>query len=71
MSNINSSGIELTTATLGRFDDLLTVTELAHILRVGRNKAYEVIRADIIPSIRIGRQIRISKQAVIDYLNAS
>ena len=50
------------------FSDILTVSELAQMLRIGRNNAYELVRAGIIPSIKIGRQIRISKQAVCEYI---
>lgn len=38
------------------------------ILNIGRNTAYELIRCGQIHSIRVGRQLRIPKQAVIDYL---
>lgn len=53
------------------FDDLpliLRVEELMPILNIGRNTAYELIRCGQIHSIRVGRQLRIPKQAVIDYL---
>lgn len=53
------------------FDDLpltLRVEELMPILNIGRNTAYELIRCGQIRSIRVGRQLRIPKQAVIDYL---
>lgn len=53
------------------FDNLpltLRVEELMPILNIGRNTAYELIRCGQIHSIRVGRQLRIPKQAVIDYL---
>lgn len=53
------------------FDDLpltLRVEELMPILNIGRNTAYELIRCGQLHSIRVGRQLRIPKQAVIDYL---
>lgn len=56
------------------FDDLpltLRVEELMPILNIGRNTAYELIRCGQIHSIRVGRQLRIPKQAVIDYLSAN
>jgi len=40
------------------------------ILGIGRNTAYELIRCGKIRSIRIGKQLRIPKQALIDYLSA-
>ena len=45
-----------------------TVDELSSILRIGRNTAYELVRSGAIRSIKIGRQIRIPRQAVYDYL---
>ena len=53
------------------FSDVVTVTELAEMLKIGRNTAYELVRAGIIQSVRIGRQIRVSKQTVKDYLSDS
>ena len=56
------------------FDDLpltLRVEDLIPILHIGRNTAYELVRSGQIHSIKIGRQLRIPKQALIDYLNSS
>ena len=53
------------------FDDLpltLRVEDLMPILGVGRNTAYELVRSRQVRSIRIGRQIRIPKDAVLEYL---
>ena len=53
------------------FDDLpltLRVEELMPILGIGRNTAYELIRSDQIQSVRIGRQLRVPKDAVLDFL---
>ena len=53
------------------FDELpltLRVEDLMPILGIGRNTAYELIRCGKIHSSRIGRQLRIPKQAIIDYL---
>ena len=54
------------------FDDLpltLRVEELMPILGVGRNTAYELVRSGQIRSIRVGRQLRVPKDAVQDFLN--
>ena len=53
------------------FDDLpltLRVEDLMPILNIGRNSAYELIRCGKIRSVKIGKQLRIPKQAIIDYL---
>lgn len=53
------------------FDDLpltLRVEELMSILGIGRNTAYELIRSGQIKSIRVGRQFRVPKDAVLNFL---
>lgn len=52
-----------------RFNDVVTVEELAKMLNIGRNTAYELVRSEEVASLKIGRQIRISKQAVLDYIS--
>ena len=46
----------------------LRVEDLMPILNNGRNTAYELVRSGKIRSIRIGRQLRIPKDAIQDYL---
>ena len=46
----------------------LWVEDLMPILGIGRNTAYELVRSGKIRSIRIGRQLRIPKDAIQDYL---
>ncbi len=48
---------------------VLTVNQLADILGIGRNTAYGIVRSGQIPSVRVGRQIRISRGALMDFLN--
>ena len=53
------------------FDELpltLRVEDLMPILDIGSNTAYELVRSGKIRSIRIGRQLRIPKDALQDYL---
>ena len=49
----------------------LRVEDLMPILGIGRNTAYELVRSGQIRSVRIGRQLRIPKDALIDYLTKS
>ena len=54
------------------FEDLpltLTVEEAGQILRVGRNTAYDLVRCGKLPSVRVGKQIRIPRQALLDDLS--
>ena len=53
------------------FDDLplvLRVEDLMPVLDIGRNTAYELVRSGQIRSVRLGRKLRIPKQAVEDFL---
>ena len=53
-------------------DDLpvaLRVEELMPILGIGRNTAYALVRSGRLRSIRVGRQVRIPKNALIEFLN--
>ena len=53
------------------FDELpLTrrVEDLMPILGIGRNTAYELVPSKQIYSVKVGRQLRIPKQSLIDYL---
>ena len=52
-------------------DDLpatLRVEELMPILSIGRNTAYEPVRSGRLRSIHVGRQVRIPKNALIEFL---
>ena len=46
----------------------LRVEELMPILGIGRNTAYELVRSGQIRSIKIGRQIRVPRDAVAEFL---
>lgn len=46
----------------------LRVEDLMPILGIGRNTAYELIRGGQIRSVRIGRQIRIPRDALLEFL---
>ena len=46
----------------------LTVTEAADMLGISLPKMYEIVRMGRIPSIRVGKKIVISRQAVLDWL---
>ena len=46
----------------------LRVEELMPILGIGRNTAYELVRSGQIRSIKIGRQIRVPRDAVAEFI---
>ena len=51
-----------------KFPDLLTVKQLQDILSIGRSKAYSLLHSSELRYITIGRQIRIPKKYLMDYL---
>ena len=51
--------------TIDTCPPLMTVVELATVLRVGKNTAYSLISKRIIPSVKIGRQLRIYREDVV------
>jgi excisionase family DNA binding protein len=51
--------------------DVMNVTEAARFLRIGRNQLYDAIGRGLIPHLRIGRTIRLSRTALMRSLAAS
>lgn len=59
---------------VGAMDELplmLTVDEAAEVLRIGRNGAYAAVADGAIPSVRIGRIIRIPRHALAALLDVT
>lgn len=50
------------------YSDIVTIDELCEMLRIGKNKAYELLRNGDIKAFRCGRLWIISKAAVIEYV---
>ena len=55
--------------TLDNCPALLTVPELAAVLRVGRNTAYRLVEDGTVRSVKIGRQFRIYREDLIRYVS--
>lgn len=55
--------------TLKDYPPVLCVKQVAEILLISHNTAYELIRSRKIRSVRVGRGYRITLDAVIEYLN--
>ena len=49
---------------------LLQISEVAGILDVALPRAYELARSGVIPTVRIGRQVRVSADALRDWIAA-
>lgn len=58
-------------SAITNFDNLplaLTVLEAGQVLRVGRSVTYELVRSGQLRSVRIGRSIRIPRDALVEYM---
>ena len=51
------------------FPVVLTPEQLSDILKIGRNGIYNLLRSGAIRSIKIGRQYRIPREALFEYLS--
>jgi excisionase family DNA binding protein len=58
-------------SALAALPEVLTAREAAAILRVGRNQLYQAVARSELGAVRIGRSIRIPKQALLDLLAAA
>lgn len=54
---------------LADYPDVLTPVECQNILLVGRNTIYNLLQNNIIKSIKIGKQYRIPKSSLQNYLD--
>ncbi len=46
----------------------LKVPEVAQVLRIARSRAYELVGSGEIPSVRIGRSVRVSRKELERWL---
>ena len=49
--------------------ELITIDELCEWLSIGKNSAYILLHSGEIKAFRIGRNWKISKAAVVEYIN--
>jgi len=49
---------------------LLTVGEVAEALKMSESRIYDLVRQNILPSVKFGRQVRISMEALEAFIHA-
>jgi excisionase family DNA binding protein len=49
---------------------MLTVGEVSAQLRVSRGAVYALIRADVLPAVRVGRAWRVSEKVLANFVEA-
>ncbi len=58
-------------ANCGFIPALMTVEEVAEQLRIGRSSAYTLVKTRQIRTIRIGRSIRIPRNAILEFIEGA
>ena len=48
----------------------LTVSEAGEVLRIGRSSTYALVRCGRLRSIRVGKMIRVPRDAIVEFLSA-
>lgn len=56
------------TKQLKNYPSALTVAEVAEILRTSSKTVYKMIRENILPAVKVGRENRVAKSRLIEYL---
>lgn len=54
----------------GELPLVLTVAEAGEALRIGRTAAYEIVRCGKLRSVRVGKTIRVPRDAIFDFLKS-
>lgn len=50
------------------FDDILTIEKLAELLKIGTTQAYRLVRSGAVKAFKEGKDWKICKKAVIEYI---
>lgn len=50
------------------YPDIVNIIQLKEMLGIGINLAYKLVRVKTIPSLKVGREYKISKRNIIYYL---
>lgn len=53
---------------LNDYQDIITVSEIADTLYIGKNRVYELLESGAIKGFRIGRVWKIPKEALQEYI---
>lgn len=56
---------------LSDYKDVLTLVEVQTILKISKSKAYQLLQSKKIASFRLGKQYRVLKQTLIDFIKST
>lgn len=71
MNNNFDNQVSAQFALFATYPDVLSVKQLQSALQIGRNKAYDLIKNNCLKYFKVGNEIRIPKQFLVDYVIAS
>jgi excisionase family DNA binding protein len=57
-----------TTDLFNSYPDVVSVEDIQQMLRIGKNKVYDLLKNNSIKSIKVGKRYIIPKKYVIDFL---
>ena len=69
-SNICSHDEEVEKRSLDYYPDVLLPEEAMKVLMIGRNKIYELLKRNELKAIKIGKQYRIPKKSLQEYIES-
>ncbi len=49
---------------------MLTISEAGEVLRIGRSSMYALVRCGRLRSVRVGKVIRVPRDAIMEFLSA-
>lgn len=53
------------------YPDILSVAQVAQALGIGRKAAYALVNKHILGCVRIGRTIKVPKEALVEYVRTA
>lgn len=53
---------------LEQYNDIMSILDIAEVLSIGRNRVYELLSSGDLKGFRIGRNWKIPKKAIQDYI---
>lgn len=66
--NIYGGILETQHRLFEEFSDVVTIDDLRNMLKIGKTLAYSLVKENKIESVKVGRNYRIQKIKVIEYL---
>mgnify|MGYP001853383623 CR=1 FL=1 len=51
------------------YDDILTIAEIAEILKIGTTQVYKIVRSGDLKAFKEGKDWKIAKPALIEYVS--